>query len=94
MKNQLRNNVLEWNNRFPCDRWWRERHGVPYMSSRHQEISFIDQLFEFEEYRLLQEIENKKEYTPNIGDFLKSDRPLVERMKDEFENEFLNTDDG
>lgn len=75
---ELKTFMIQWNNRFPYDRWWRKKHGVAFMSEEHKKSSFIAQRMEFEEDSMFIEIyekESKKEtdpYIPNIGDWLKS----------------------
>lgn len=71
--------ILEWNNRFPLDRWWRNKHGISFMSPAHRESSFLNQLFEFEEDKLFAEMFNKEEkrkedfaYVPGSGDIFKA----------------------
>jgi hypothetical protein len=41
--------VVDWNIRFPMDRWWRDKHKVAFNSMIHRESCFIDQCVEFEE---------------------------------------------
>lgn len=47
--------VIRYNNRFPIDRWWREKHSIPFNSSSHREISPVDMKFEHEEDKLFKE---------------------------------------
>ena len=68
--------MIQWNNRFPVDHWWREKHGIAFLSPAHRETSFIAQRLEFEEDRLFKELLEEKDYTPNKGDFMK---PLTEK---------------
>lgn len=73
----LRTFMIQWNNRFPYDRWWRKRHGVAFLSPEHRGCSFIHQLMEYEEElmfnRVLQEEKEKEQnsYIPNMGDWIK-----------------------
>jgi len=82
-KNKIREEVVSWNNRFPIDRWWRDKYKIPFMSKVHREASFLDQLFEYEEERLVNEViqeqleEIKKE----------NNKPISEQIK-EMEQEF------
>ena len=90
--NHIEAEVLNWNNKFPVDAWWRRKHNVPFMSKAHREISFLDQLFEYYEDKLIEEL-SKETYKPNTGDFLrKSDdkKSIIEQMREEFESEFLD----
>lgn len=82
---ELRSFMVKWNLDFPIDRWWREKHGVAFLSSQHRESSFINQLLEYTEDQLYQELidnQNQKKpknsndiYIPNTNDFIK-DRSL------------------
>lgn len=75
--NNIKNKVVEWNLRFPIDRWWRQKHGVAFGSSVHRETSFFDQLFEWEEECLFKDLSNEKDkYELNIGEWLKE--PSIE----------------
>lgn len=86
------NSILEWNNRFPLDRWWRNKYGISFMSPAHRESSFLDQLFEFEEDKLFAEMFSKKEkkdgfaYVPGSGDIFKAPE-TQEAFVDEAERE-------
>ena len=83
--------VYEWNNTFPIDRWWRDKHQVSFNSTRHREVSLIDMRFEFEEDILYSKIRNEVPYEINTGDFIKvieeSDLPKEEQLKQFLEEE-------
>lgn len=75
--------MIQWNRRFPIDRWWRQKHNVAFLSKEHRESSFLDQLFEFEEDQFFKELREEKEkrvieYTPNMGEFFKDELDLME----------------
>lgn len=71
MNEDLKKKIIEWNNRFPVDRFWRQKHNVPFNSPIHRKSNFIDQLFEFHEDKMFEEHRNKVAYIPNTGDWLK-----------------------
>lgn len=57
----LRHIVIDWNNRFPVDYWWRQHHGVAFGSAEHKQMTFLNMAFEYiewVEFRIL-EIEQK-----------------------------------
>lgn len=88
-RSELVQNVINWDNRFPLDRWWRMKHNIPFMSPAHRESSFLFQLFEFEEDKLFLktvEKEEKDDYIPGIGEFLKSE-PSMESFDNEAQRE-------
>lgn len=84
--------MIRWNNKFPVDFWWRQKHKVPFLSKCHREQSFLNQLMEYQEELLFQErdkpqndINSPENYIPNIGDFIKI--PLI---KEEYKEGELN----
>lgn len=86
-RSELVQNVINWNNRFPLDRWWRIKHNVAFMSPVHRESSFIHQLLEFEEDKLfMPDISEEVKYVPGVGDFLKTKQTL-ENFADEAQEE-------
>lgn len=93
LKEDVKNFILEWNVKFPLDKWWREKHKVAFLSTSHKQASFIHQLLEWEEENLFEELRNpKKEYVPNVGRFLKvkeevvSNEDFVDFAKEELRN--------
>ena len=100
MTNQLNNiekKVLEWNSKFPIDKWWRDKHGVAFMSEQHKSCSFLDQIYEFTEDLMTLKVKHQSDkYIPNIGDFLASEQEFddtnvetrIKSMKEEFEGDF------
>jgi hypothetical protein len=46
----VRDIVIMWNNRFPLDVWWRQRHKIPFGSIEHRAASYVSMVFEFIEY--------------------------------------------
>lgn len=51
----LKQFIIEWNNLFPLDRWWREKYKIPFGSSAHLEANQADILLEFIEAQLFEE---------------------------------------
>ena len=95
----IRDYVITWNSRFPMDKWWRDKHSVPFNSPDHRKSCFIDQLFEWEEDKLFSELQRENEYIPNTGDWIKQKEVTIENLADsieDFRNELRNLgeDDG
>lgn len=70
MSNEYREFMVKWNLKFPIDRWYREKHKIPFMSKQHRESSFLNMRLEWEEDRLFKEIDEEV-YEPGKCDFLK-----------------------
>jgi len=88
---EVRDYVIEWDSRFPIDRWWRKKYNIAFNSPRHRESSFLDQLIEFEEDKLFKELEEGETYVPNTGDFLRFNKgaPIdnqIKSLRDEFKD--------
>jgi hypothetical protein len=79
MDEKLRKEIIKWNNKFPVDRWWRQKHKIAFNSKAHQEISFLDQLFEYQEEKIFEEFHEAQEYIPNTGDWIKKQEKTEEQ---------------
>lgn len=77
-QDELRTYILQWDNRFPFDRWWREKHNVAFLSTQHRETNFLYQKLEYVEEQMFTEIEQSKSYKPNTGDFFKEGSKIAE----------------
>lgn len=88
-KDELRKFITQWNNRFPYDHWWREKHSIPFLSEEHRKANFLFQRMEFEEDIMMEELRNKPKdtYTPNIGDFFKNSTTRESDMMKSFVQE-------
>lgn len=75
-RSELVQGVISWNRKFPLDRWWRQKHNVPFLSPVHRESSFIAQLMEYEEDRMFTDSivnSNPSEvYIPGAHDIFKA----------------------
>lgn len=88
-RSELEQAIVSWNNRFPLDRWWRNKHEVAFMSPVHRESSFLYQLFEFEEDKLFSkavtEVATTKDseaYVPGSGDIFRTPATLEDFTKE------------
>ena len=44
--------VIDWNNRYPLDRWFRKKHNIRFNSSQHRGANLLDIYFEFIEEKI------------------------------------------
>lgn len=49
LRQETSNFLTEWHNSFILDYWWRKKHNIPFGSSAHREMNFIDMLIEYQE---------------------------------------------
>ena len=91
MKDSIKKEILDWSQKFPLDRWWRQKHNVAFGSSIHREISFLDQFFEYNEDKLFERYFESQSYIPNSGNWLKQQesRPMG-KIEDEAEKALMN----
>lgn len=87
----LKTFVINWNNSFPLDRWFREKYNIPFNSKKHQKASQADILIEYieelmhDEYddKYKQKIENDK--LLEKGEWIKEARVSEEDLDEAFD---------
>ena len=53
-------NVIDWNNKYPIDRWYRKKYNIPFGSESHRNSNFFDMVFEFEEDKLFKKSQKEE----------------------------------
>ncbi len=87
---EFKDYVYAWNLRFPIDRWWREKHKIPFGSQAHRDVSLIDQFFELTEDRIYNELrKDKVKYVAGAQDWLKERKVSQEDIDEAFDNIIL-----
>lgn len=84
-RHRFESQILRWNQMFPIDIWWRNKHSVSFGSSLHKEMSFFDMLFEYYEQRFFERAAKKEENG-------KTDETEYEMAKDEKTGEVVFVD--
>ena len=82
--------LFNWHD-FPFDYWWRKKYHIPFGSSAHREMSFIDMYIEWREdmivNRSLEQAEEQEEealgLTPQPSNVVKMSQQEIE---DDYEN--------
>ena len=84
--------IYEWNNNYPIDRWYREKHGIAFNSPEHRVLSFIDIYIEWKEDKIFSELlKEKEEYKK--GDWLHNYETDEEKISDDdLMQAFMNPD--
>ncbi len=83
--------VINWNLRFPLDRWWRTKHKVAFNSEEHRRTNQIDIMYEFLEEKLYNQaieldVMNKKKLEEyEKGKWIK-DQPVNSKQEEELFN--------
>jgi hypothetical protein len=84
--------IMTWSVKFPFDRIWREKHGIPFNSKKHRKAKFIDIIIELSQDAAFDNLKVKKEYRPGTGNYLsKRERKITQQETEEsFENLDIN----
>lgn len=56
----IRNFIINWNNKFPIDYWWRKKYNIPFGSIDHKNMSMIDMKIDHEESKMIARLQMKK----------------------------------
>lgn len=88
--------LLEWNENFPLDHWWRKKYLVPFNSSKHRAVSYVDMFYDWLEEQMFDHyIEQSKEEDDKYLEYKKTGKWLnntiknteqKEKMSDLFDN--------
>lgn len=88
----LKDYVYAWNISFPIDRWWREKHKIPFGSDPHRESSFESMIIEYHEDVIYNNLNKVETYKPGSGDIfkakIKEERSI--REEEEYDDIFDN----
>ena len=92
--------MIDWNNMYPIDKWWRDKHNVAFGSKAHRDQNLLDMRLEFEEDLLFAEAEReavekarkKASYNPGTGDWLSKTKKTKVETQTEIEKDFNRLD--
>ena len=90
IKDEVRRFIFDWH-AFPFDYWWRRRYNVPFGSSAHREMNFIDMYIEYQEELMLQETKASYEEIEDSELGIKDDK-VVKMSKEEIDDDYDNLD--
>jgi hypothetical protein len=97
---EVKNFIIDWNVKFPIDRWYRQKYGIAFNSSQHRKVSLLDILIDYEEdflfntmhSRISEKDKRKKEYL-STGIFLQKQKEVKENLSEqEVDDIFDNID--
>jgi hypothetical protein len=54
----LRKFIIEWNNLYPIDKWWRNKYNIPFNSEKHLSANQLDIFMEYMENKIYKEYED------------------------------------
>lgn len=88
--------IFNWHE-FPFDYWWRKHYNIPFGSSQHREMNFIDIFVEYQEGLLLKQNQDKYEQEQSdledeaIG-LTSSSKEIVKLTSEEIDDDYENLD--
>jgi hypothetical protein len=47
---KLRNIIINWDNSYPWDLWWRKKYNIPFMSNQHKDQCLVASALEYIEF--------------------------------------------
>lgn len=84
--------IIEWNNKFPLDKWFREKYKIPFNSSKHREVNQIDVYFEWVEDFLFKKYSEDNIRQKTEEEDFKKGIIVKERQNKSLEDDFDNLD--
>ena len=90
VKDEIKRFIFNWNE-FPCDYWWRKRYNIPFGSTAHREMNFIDMYIEYQEELLLNDIMEQEDIEEDI-DLGINGKEIVKLSKKEIDDDYDNLD--
>lgn len=95
LKKKVNNFLFNWC-QFPIDYWWRKKYKIPFGSSQHREMNFIDMFIEYQEEIEIQKSINKEEgwedEVENEALDLNTKNEVVKISQEEIDEDFENLD--
>lgn len=91
IRDEIRHQITNWNNKFPIDYWWRKKYNIPFGSSAHREANLIDMFYDYEEEKIMNKLmENVS--SEKVGE-VEADLNVGKKMsKKELDDAFDNLD--
>lgn len=89
LREKVTNFINNWHRKFLLDLWWRRKYNVPFGSSAHKEMNFIDMLTEYQEEFIIKKAKddyNKKDEM----EFKEEDERIVHVSKEEIDEDYKN----
>jgi len=92
-RDHLKDDIYDWNLKFPFDHQWRHKYKIPYGSKAHREMCLFDIKFDISEEKLFKSLiqEKMSEKVNNNNKLLKRSK-ISKVSKKEVEDYFDNLD--
>jgi hypothetical protein len=94
--------IIDWNNKYPYDRWWRKKYNISFGSEDHKRASFVNMSIEYKEdiyFKKLSEEDEIDDFEREVDKMIGSnkedqigDKKVVKMTKKELDKEFEDID--
>lgn len=97
LKTKVDRFIFNWH-LFPVDYWWRKKYNIPFGSSAHREMNFIDMLIEYREELLLSKAFSKNDSElseddeKSLGLYDDSENNIVKMSSEDIDDEYEKLD--
>lgn len=96
LEKRVDNFLSSWH-QFPIDYWWRKRYHVPFGSSQHREMNFIDMYIEFQEEVAINRAINHTDYDEDEAEnealgLVSTNKKVVKVTEKEIDEDFEKLD--
>lgn len=94
----LKDFIIDWNRKYPIDRWYRKKYNIPFGSEEHKRVSFLNMRLEYEEDLLFFNLEKKRKESEIeledylMGKYLKRNKEDEEISEEELDDLFNSID--
>lgn len=89
LRKEVHNFIIDWNNKFPIDRWWRIKHNIAFGSVDHRNANFIQMFLEYEEDEMIRKLSDRSD-SQETSEFDLGDGEKMSQS--EIDEEFDNLD--
>ena len=56
LKREVHAFIINWNQRWPIDFWWRKKYNIPFGSEEHRQANFIQMYYEYYEEKAMKKL--------------------------------------
>lgn len=93
LKADLKAFLIDWNNKYPIDFWWRKKYNIPFGSEAHLKANFLDMYADFLEEKMMNEFIKKDDKKADEEFDLANPgavKKVIKMSSEEIDNEFDN----
>jgi hypothetical protein len=93
IRDEIRQQINNWNSKFPIDYWWRKKYNIPFGSPAHRDANLIDMFYDYEEEKIMNKIiesMTSEEEGESVADLNVGKKMSNKELDDAFDNLDVN----